>query len=125
GAPLFTTQTTASTTLYGRMMVWLENPAADGVHWTMIGGEGPVPNKTNVRAFNRYGGQHQGKLMANYDTSGASSDCWQHSQTVMPIGKWVCVTWKLSSPTNDMHFSMDGKDIGDLTVGTQGQGCIG
>lgn len=124
GAPLFGATSTTKTTLYGRMMVYLETPAANGVHWTMLAGEGPVASKPGVRAFVRYGGQVAGKLMANYDTSGAKSDCWQHSATVMPIGKWTCFAWKLSGPTNDMTLAMDGKDIADLKVSTKGQGCI-
>lgn len=124
GPQLFGANSTTKTTLYGRMMVYLETPAANGVHWTMLAGEGPVASKPGVRAFVRYGGQVAGKLMANYDTSGAKSDCWQHSATVMPIGKWTCFAWKLSGPTNDMTLAMDGKDIADLKVGNKGQGCI-
>jgi hypothetical protein len=125
GGALFTAPSTAKDVLYGRMMVWLETPAADGVHWTMLAGQGDVKGHAGVRASVRYGGQHMGKLMANYDTSNASTDCWQHSATVMPIGKWTCFAWKLAGPTNDMQLSMDGVEIGDLHVGTKGQGCIG
>ena len=124
GGPLFAAASTAKTTLYGRMMVWLETPAANGVHWTMLAGEGPVASKPGVRASSRYGGQQMGRMMANYDTSGAKSDCWQHSATVMPTGKWACFAWKLAGPKNDMTLAMDGKDIADLKVGEKGQGCI-
>ena len=124
GGPLFAAASTAKTTLYGRMMVWLETPAANGVHWTMLAGEGPVASKPGVRASSRYGGQQMGRMMANYDTSGAKSDCWQHSATVMPTGKWACFAWKLAGPKNDMTLAMNGKDITDLQVGEKGQGCI-
>ncbi len=122
GAPLFPLP---SNELYGRMMVWLENPAADGVHWTMLNAAGPVPGHAGVTAYVRYGGQLAGKLMANYDTSGASTDCWQHSATVMPIGKWVCFAWRFHGATNEMELWMDGKELTDLHVSGSGQGCIG
>jgi hypothetical protein len=125
GAPLFGAPSTAGTTLYGRMMVWLENPAANGVHWTMLAGEGPIAGQSGVRGMNRYGGQHMGKLSANFESSGKKSDCWQHSQTVMPIGRWACFAWKLEGPKNEMQIALDGDDIADLKVGEKGQGCIG
>jgi hypothetical protein len=106
-------------------MVWLENPAADGVHWTMLNASGSVPGHSGVTAYVRYGGQLAGKLMANYDTSGASTDCWQHSATVMPIGKWVCFAWRFHGQTNEMELWMDGTELTDLHVSGSGQGCIG
>jgi len=122
GAPLFPN---AASVLHGRMMVFLETPAADGVHWTMLEGNGPIEGRNGVSGGYRYGGMHQGRLMANYDTSGASTDCWQQSKTVMPIGKWVCVAWKLDGTTDEMHLSLDGKEITDMTVKKKGEGCIG
>ncbi len=122
GAPLFPLP---SNELYGRMYVWLENPAADGVHWTMLNASGAVPGHTGVTAYVRYGGQLAGKLMANYDTTGASTDCWQHSATVMPIGKWVCFAWRFHGQTNEMELWMDGAELTDLHVSGSGQGCIG
>lgn len=111
--------------LYGRMMVWLEEPAADGVHWTMLDGVGKIPSMSTVEAHVRYGGQLQGKLMANYDTVGKSTDCWQHSATAMPIGAWVCFVFHLKGSTNEMTLAKDGVDVADLHVVDKGQGCIG
>lgn len=123
GAPLFPL---ATNILYGRMMVWLDTPAAENVHWTMLSGDGPVANKSNVSAYYRYGGQPQGKynLLANYDTKNANTDCWQHSETKMPIGKWTCFAWKLDGVSQELHIAMDGKPITDLDVIKKGQGCI-
>ncbi len=122
GTPLFPL---AKDELFGRMMVWLEQPAKDGVHWTMVDAFGPVAGQNNVNAHVRYGGQHQGKLMANYDTSGASTDCWQHSQTVMPVGKWVCFAFRFARATNELQLWMDGTEVTDIHVKGTGQGCIG
>jgi len=93
------------------------------VHWTMIQGEGPATGGI-TRADVRYGGQHQQSLMANYDTTGKASDCWQHSQTKMPEGKWACMEWYFEGATNTQKFWLDGKAIDDLTVTGQGQGCV-
>ena len=63
-------------------------------------------------------------LMANYDSGGLKSDCWQHSQTKMPEAKWVCMEWYFDGPNNTQKFWLDGTAITDLTVTGQGQGCI-
>jgi hypothetical protein len=113
----------ANNAFYGRMMIYTTKAANDGVHWTMIQGEGARTDGI-TRADVRYGGQHQQSLMANYDSSGKASDCWQHSQTKMPEGKWACIEWYFEGATNTQKFWLDGKAIDDLTVVGQGQGCI-
>lgn len=112
----------AQNAFYGRMMIYTTKAPDDGVHWTMIQGEGPATGGI-TRADVRYGGQHQQSLMANYDTTGKASDCWQHSQTKMPEGKWACMEWYFEGATNTQKFWLDGKAIDDLTVVGQGQGC--
>jgi hypothetical protein len=114
----------ANNAFYGRMMIYTTKAANDGVHWTMIQGEGPATSQGISRADVRYGGQHQQGLMANYDSAGKASDCWQHSQTKMPEGKWACMEWYFEGATNTQKFWLDGKAIDDLTVAGQGQGCV-
>jgi hypothetical protein len=109
---------------YGRMLIYATKAANDGVHWTMIEGEGAAPSQGITRADVRYGGQHEQALMANYDSRGKASDCWQHSETKMPEGKWACMEWYFESATNTQKFWLDGKAIDDLTVTGSGQGCI-
>jgi hypothetical protein len=113
----------ANNAFYGRMMIYTTKAANDGVHWTMIQGEGKRTDGI-TRADVRYGGQHQQTLMANYDSVGKKSDCWQHSQTKMPEGKWACMEWYFEGATNTQKFWLDGKAIDDLTVVGQGQGCV-
>jgi hypothetical protein len=115
----------ASGLLYGRMMVYMDSTAKDGVHWTQLQATGPVPGLAGVTGYYRYGGQHQGKLMANYETTGKSTDCWQHSATVMPTKKWVCMEWAFDASQEDMRFWLDGAELADLHVSHKGQGCIG
>ncbi len=113
----------AQNAFYGRIMIYTTKAPDDGVHWTMIQGEGVAAGGI-TRAEVRYGGQHQQGLMANYDSAGKKSDCWQHSQTKMPEGKWACMEWYFEGATNTQKFWLDGKAIDDLTVVGQGDGCI-
>jgi hypothetical protein len=114
----------ANNAFYGRMMIYATKAANDGVHWTMIQGSGAATSQGITNANVRYGGQHQQSLMANYDSSGKASDCWQHSQTKMPEGKWACMEWYFEGATNTQKFWLDGKAVDDLTVVGQGQGCV-
>jgi len=113
----------ANNAFYGRMMIYATKAANDGVHWTMIEGSGAASGGITLAKV-RYGGQHQQGLMANYDSSGKASDCWQHSQTKMPEAKWACMEWYFEGATNTQKFWLDGQAITDLTVVGQGQGCV-
>jgi hypothetical protein len=121
GAPLFPA---AQDVLWGRMMIYTEAAPNDGVHWTMIQGEGPVAGQS-YRSLIRYGGQHQQRLMANYYTDDAVSDCWDHSDTEMPQGEWACMEWHYDAPNDTMRFYLDGLAVDDLTVVAAGEGCGG
>ena len=129
GAPLFPA---AQGTLYGRVMMWLEGgaqAAGNDVHWTLIEASGPVPNQTNVNAFYRWGGQYQtstppNDIMANYDTSGKATDCWDHSKERTPLNKWACWSWKFAGPTNELELAIDDKVVADAHVVNKGEGCL-
>jgi hypothetical protein len=114
----------ASNAFYGRMMIYATAAAKDGVHWTMIEGEGKNTAEGIDNAQVRYGGQQAKSLMANYDSSGKKSDCWRHSATKMPEAKWACMEWYFDGATNTQKFWLDGKAIDDLTVMGQGDGCV-
>jgi hypothetical protein len=130
GAPLFPA---AAGALYGRMMVWLEGDtqaAGNNVHWTLIQASGPVPSETNVNAFYRWGGQSQAgnppnDIMANYDTTGKATDCWDHSKTRTPLDKWACWSWKFAGANNELQLAIDGVDVADAHVVNKGEGCLG
>lgn len=113
----------AQNAFYGRMMMYATKAANDGVHWTMIQGEGAATGGiTNAKV--RYGGQQQKSLMANYDSTGKKSDCWQHSATKMPEAKWACMEWYFDGATNTQKFWLDGNAVNDLTVMGVGEGCL-
>lgn len=112
--------------MYGRAMMYLaELPNADA-HWTFIQGEGPSADGTH-NALYRFGGQHENgaQLMANYETTNISTDCWQHSATFMPTAAWTCVEWRFSVATNEMQFWLNGNELSDIHVTGSGQGCVG
>lgn len=121
GAPVFPID---GNVMYGRMMIWLTAAPEGSVHWTNIQGEGDVEGM-GFRGLSRYGGQHDGRLMANYETSGISTDCWQHSDTTIPVGQWACFEWRFNGPNDEMSFWLDGAPLDDLTVIGMGEGCIG
>jgi len=114
----------AGNAFYGRMMIYATAAANDGVHWTMIQAEGPVAAQGITTATVRYGGQQMKSLMANYDSTGKKSDCWQHSATKMPEGQWACMQWYFDGTTNTQKFWLNGSAINDLTTTGDGQGCI-
>ncbi len=114
----------ADNAFYGRMMIYATKAANDGVHWTMIQAEGPVAAQGISNATVRYGGQQMKSLMANYDSTGKKSDCWQHSTTKMPEGQWACMQWYFDGKTNTQKFWLNGAAIDDLTTTGKGQGCI-
>lgn len=109
---------------FGSMKMFVQEASPDGIHWTMIQSSGKVPD-SNFTAEIRYGGQHDKKLMANYDTgSGVKSDCWHHSSVKIPEGEWFEVQWEFNGLDNTMNLWLDNKLINDLTVKGQGQGCV-
>jgi hypothetical protein len=108
---------------YGQMEMYVEEASPDGVHWTMLESSGKVPGKDVVASI-RYGGQHDKRLMANYDTVGAKSDCWQHSSVKIPEGRWFRINWFFDGPRNIMKLWIDDKQITEITVKGRGQGCL-
>lgn len=122
GAPTFPI---AGNVVYGRMMIYMDQTANDGVHWTMIQGSGPLDGQPGVDSHYRYGGMWGGAMMANYETSGASTDCWNNTDVVMPTGAWTCMEWRFDGPQNEMRFWLDGVEVPELHVKDQGMGCIG
>ncbi len=120
GAPVFPIE---SNVVWGRMMYHLVATPEGSVHWTNIQGEGDVEGM-DFRGIYRYGGQHEGRIMANYETFGAGSDCWDHSDTVMPTGVWACLEWHFDGPADTMEFFLDGVQLDDLTVMGMGEGCV-
>jgi hypothetical protein len=121
GSPVFPA---ASTEMYGRMRMWLVAVPVGSVHWTNIQAEGDVTGM-GFRAFYRYGGQHDGRIMANYETSGVSTDCWDHSATVMPTGRWACVEWHYRTSGDEMDLWLDGAPLDDVSIRGVGEGCGG
>ncbi|MCA9603295.1 MAG: hypothetical protein KC417_14780 [Myxococcales bacterium] len=116
-----------SNVVWGRMKMYLSAvptyPGSNAVHWTAIQGDGTVEGM-GFRAFYRYGGMNGQKWLANYETSGVGSDCWNNAQSLAPVGKWACVEWRYNGPNDEMNLYVDGQALNDMTVVGQGAGCI-
>jgi len=108
---------------YGQMFMWIDEASPDGVHWTMLQSSGKVAGKS-FSAEIRYGGQHQKRLMANYETNGIKSDCWQHSGVQLPEKRWVKITWFFDGGKNLMRLWLDDKPLDEIAVKDKGEGCV-
>lgn len=120
GNPLFPF---AYNRISGSMQIWIEEISPGDIHWTMLQGTGTVRDK-DYQSEVRYGGQYGKRLMANYDTKGVASDCWQHSQFDMPEKEWVKISWFIEGSSNQMKFWMNEELVEDLTVEGKGEGCL-
>ena len=108
---------------YGSLKMYVQEASPDGVHWTMIQSSGKVKDEDYFSEI-RYGGQHQKKLMANYETKGVKSDCWQHSSVKIPEEKWFTLQWYFNGNEDRMQLWLDGISIGAITVIGKGEGCV-
>jgi len=108
---------------YGSLKMYVEEASPDGVHWTMIQSSGKVADELYSSEI-RYGGQHNKKLMANYETQGVKSDCWKHSQEKIPEGKWFTLQWYFNGNEDTMQLWLDDVLIESITVVDSGEGCV-
>ncbi|UXX78355.1 hypothetical protein N7E81_13410 [Reichenbachiella carrageenanivorans] len=120
GTPLFPFMYNRIT---GSFQLWLDEASPDGIHWTMVQASGPVRDRDYTSEI-RYGGQHKQQLMANYDTQGKKSDCWQHAPIRLPEKQWVKIGWQFDGMNQRMKFWLNDTLIEELTVEKQGQGCV-
>ncbi len=120
GTPLFPFMYNRIT---GSFYIWLDEASPDGIHWTMVQATGPVKS-ANYKSEVRYGGQHNQRFMANYDTKGKKTDCWHHSATTIPEKQWTKIGWQFDGRNQTMKFWLNDILIEDLTVQGQGQGCV-
>lgn len=123
GAPLFPAVGQA---MYGRMMLWVRDNPVGSIHWTNVSAEGRSA-ADDYTAFYRVGGQVDGHLLANYWTEGNSTDCWDHSTTVMPVGDaggWTCLEWHYQTATDELEFWLNGRALDDMHIVGKGEGCI-
>lgn len=110
-------------TYYGKLKMYVEEASPDGIHWTMIQSSGKVQGE-QFSAEVRYGGQHHKNIMANYDTQGVRSDCWQHSNVQLPEQEWFTIDWFFDGTHNLMKFWLNGKEVSSVTVQDKGEGCV-
>lgn len=108
---------------YVSMFMWIDEALTNGVHWTILQSSGKVADK-NFSSEIRYGGQHQKRLMANYETNGVKSDYWQHSSFQIPEKRWFKVAWFFDGGNNSMKFWLDDNPLDKIAVKDKDEGCV-
>ncbi|WP_075344372.1 hypothetical protein [Tenacibaculum agarivorans] len=107
---------------YGSLKMYVEEASPDGIHWTMIQASGKTPK--GFLAEVRYGGQHNKRIMANYDTQIIKTDCWHHTQFKIPEKRWFSIQWYMNRETNNMKLWIDDELIHELNANTIDKGCL-
>ncbi len=107
---------------YGSLKMYIEEASPDGIHWTMIQASGKT--EKNFTAEVRYGGQHNQRLMANYDTKGIKSDCWHHTKFKIPEKRWFSLKWYMNRKTNNMKLWLDKELVHELKGNNLEKGCL-
>jgi hypothetical protein len=107
---------------YGRLMMWAETIPTGSAHWTFVQSDGQVAGK-NFKAYYTYGAEGS-KLIANYDSDPAKSDCWKFGGTV-PTKKWACMEWHFrgTATGGELELWVDGQADGAHVV-DKGDGCL-
>jgi len=108
GAPLFPV---AQDELWGRMMVYMTNLPAAGVHYDNIQGD---PGTTMTPQY-RIGGM--GTILLNYQPN----DCYDHPSNPMPHDMWTCWQWVFDGSANTIEFYIGGQL--QAKVVSTGGGC--
>jgi len=104
-----------SNDMFGRMMVYFSG--TQSIHWDMI-------EASDDKIFYRYGGQGT-TWLANY----LPGDCYRHSKSAPPVGRWMCVEWQFDGSAeggatkDEMRLWIDGQAISDVAVSQQAEGC--
>ena len=109
----------AANEYYGRVMFWTAGVPDN--HWTFVRSRGAVMGKAFTAEYT-YGGSGK-DLIANYDTIGASSDCWKTGGAV-PLGKWTCMEWHFTGATTELELWIDGIADDGAHVVDKGDGCV-
>ncbi len=97
------------------MEMFVKKASPDGIHWTMLQSSGKVSGEAFFSEI-RYGGQHRKNLMANYETLGVKSDCWQHPKENIPEQKWFNIRWFFDGESNLMKIWLDNVLLDEITV---------
>ncbi|CAM1342299.1 hypothetical protein [Tenacibaculum amylolyticum] len=108
---------------YGSMKMYVEKASPDGVHWTMIQTSGKTSK--GFEAEIRYGGQHNKRIMANYDTPDLKTDCWHHTSFKIPEKKWFSIQWYMNRDVGNMKLWINQKLVHELNANTIEKGCLG
>ncbi|MEM6956644.1 MAG: hypothetical protein AAF645_13205, partial [Myxococcota bacterium] len=117
--------------LHGRLMMYV---AENGVsnHWTWGGVLGSTPSDSDVPdlrstyLFSSLRSADQNRISTvNYINATPPRDCWRRSETNLPEGRWVCISWSVDGDARRIEMTMDDGDAPFLTMNETGDGCVG
>ncbi len=124
-----------ATKLFARMMYFLDGTPVgpSPFHWVFMQADGVFPSGSNL-----------GRSSASLGLGGWSSspksgwqevmntgalDCWNHTNSPIPTGRWVCVEWALDSTTHTQKLTVDKVSVSQATFTLNltnfNSGCIG
>ena len=128
--PLFANKPTH---VYGRMMMYIEDPNGTSVHWTFFGVNGGAePTSPAV-------GRNASYIMSSLPKKGVNTysfvyglqaqgndgfhDCSSQSTTSMPSA-WACISFEMDSVARKLRMYKDGAVDPILSVDDHGKGCV-
>lgn len=121
------------THVYGRMMMYIEDPNGTSVHWTFFGVNGDAEPSSPV--VGRNAAYIMSSLPKNgvntysfvYGLQGSGSDgfhdCSSQSKTSMPSA-WACISFEMDSVARKLRMYKDGAVDPILSVDDHGNGCV-
>lgn len=121
------------THVYGRMMMYIDDPNGTSVHWTFFGVSGDAePGSPAV-------GRNASYIMSSLPKSGVNTysfvyglqaqgndgfhDCSSQSKTAMP-STWACISFEMDSVARKLRMYKDGAVDPILSVDDHGKGCV-
>jgi hypothetical protein len=128
--PIFATKPTH---VYGRMMMYIEEPNGTSIHWTFFGVNGDAePGSPAV-------GRNASYIMSSLPKNGVNTysfvyglqaqgnddfhDCSSQSKTSMP-STWACISFEMDSVARKLRMYKDGAVDPILSVDDHGNGCV-
>jgi hypothetical protein len=98
---------------FGRAYFFVTALPSENVHVNYLTGRGQLPSGATADYSYGLGGTH---LMANYFVFDPWQDWWRNSDTVLPVGEWICLEWEFDRDADTMHQWLNGAALTDQTV---------
>jgi hypothetical protein len=116
--------------LYGKFRLFLATGAGTSNHWTMFGAAGIVPAGVPIAThhvtylYSAFNGNNQNRFGNVFYDDQTAQDCWHHSTSFVPTGRWACAAFSVDGPQIQYRFFLDGAPVPSMSVNTTGDGCL-